>query len=40
MLADPRNAQNWTVLSQTTRVERTLLTLLGWLTGITHLRRS
>ncbi|GAA1959474.1 hypothetical protein [Microbacterium deminutum] len=38
MIADPRNAQTWTVLSQTTRAERVMLTLMRWLSTITHPR--
>ena len=40
MIADPRNAQTWTVVSQTTRAERALLALFGWLSTITHARRA
>jgi hypothetical protein len=31
MMIDPRDALTWTVLSQTTRRERRMLALLGWL---------
>jgi hypothetical protein len=40
MIADPRNAQTWTVASQATRAERALLALFGWLSTITVRRRS
>ena len=40
MIADPRNAQTWTVLSQTTRIERAMLVLMGWLSTVTDRRRS
>jgi hypothetical protein len=40
MRIDPNDALTWTVMSQTTRMERRLLTLLGWLTAIARLRRS
>lgn len=38
MIADPRDAQTWTVLSQTTRFERALLTLIDWLSTISRPR--
>ena len=39
MHIDPQNAVTWTVVSQTTRMERRLLTLLGWL-GVFARRRQ
>ncbi|WP_279234746.1 hypothetical protein [Microbacterium sp. SS28] len=39
MHIDPNNAATWTVASQTTPMERRLLTVLAWLTNLGHRRR-